>query len=165
MESSDLHSLNPEENLGYLPKPIPVPRDGEIAALLSRTISEHSLAKLQRRMTDGHATVLRAFAERMATAAVRSRDPEQLRTGLVALLLAIGSTDSREGFLLLPLFFDAMLKLGIDPSSFAHSMRHVVGDRLVAPYSEFMSRSDKTLASMGYEEGADNEGFRYVRNW
>jgi hypothetical protein len=165
LENVDLAVLDPEDNVAYLPKPIPTVRDGEIANLLSGSIAEQSLARLQRRITDGHAAVLRAFAERMASAAVRTGSMEQLRFGLVALLLGIGRGDSRDGWAILPLFYDALLKLHEDPLAFMGSIRQVVGDSVAVPFAKFLSRSDKTLEAMGYREGADADGFRYVRTW
>jgi len=164
-EDIDLDVLSPENNTGYLPRPIPVIRDGQIADLLSRSMAEYSLARLSLRLTDGHAMVLRAFAERMASAAVRNRSPEQLRIGLIALLLGIGRADLREGLAVLPLFHNGLLKLHIDPPAFADSVRQTVGDRLADPFVQFMNRADKTLEAMGYQEGVDTDGFRYVRSW
>jgi hypothetical protein len=160
-----LDVLNPGDNIGYLPKPIPTIRDRQIEDLLLQSIADHSLATLSRRLTDGHGMVLRVFAERMASSAVRYRSQEQLRVGLIALLLGLGRADSREGLLVFPLFFDAMIKLSIVPLAFGDSVRQVVGDRLWEPFGQFMHRSDKSLKAMGYQAGTDGDGFRYLRDW
>jgi hypothetical protein len=164
-ETIDVAMLNPSENIGYLSKPIPDSRDLEIGNLLRRYLFDRSLLHLRRCINDDHARVLRAFAERSASGAVRNNDPEQLRVGLIALLLALSQTESREGLMILAVIYDAMLRLRLEPSAFSDSVRQVVGELLISPFANFMTRSDKTLRAMGYEEGADSDGFRYVRNW
>jgi len=164
-ENLDLEPLNLDQNLGYGPKPIPVSRDQEIGDLLSRCIASQTLARLHRSIQDGHAMVLRAFAERTASAAVRSGSATQLRIGLVALLLTLDGAEARDGWTILPLFYDAIARLRLDPSVFIESVRQTIGDRLVVPFAEFLRRSDKSLKAMGYSAGTDADGFRYVRNW
>lgn len=164
-EDFDLGILSPDRNLGYLPKPIPTERDREIGELLLSAVASQRVARLRHCLNEGSEAVLRAFAERMASTSVRSNDPAQLRLGLIALLLSWGRADSRDALTVLPLFHDAILRLSLDSSEFIESVRQVVGDRLAEPFVDFLKRSDKSLASMGYSEGADKDGFRYVRNW
>jgi hypothetical protein len=163
----NLGILTPDLNRAYLPQPIPTARDGEICTLLSLTIADHRVARFAHCLEDGHAMVLRAFSERMASAAVRARDPEKLRLGLIALLLAWPGPDSRDSLTILPLFCDASGILGLDSASFVATVRQSIGDQLSAPFVEFLTRSDKnqSLKSMGYSRGADKDGFRYIRNW
>ena len=164
-ENLDLEVLNPNRNLGYLPKRIPIARDGEIDDLLSRYIARRSVARLQRCMQEGNKLVLRAFAERMASAAIRNSSPGQLRLGLIALLLTLDGLDARDGLTILPLYYDAILRLRPDPFEFTESVRQIIGDRMAVPLTEFLKRADKSLKAMGFSEGADADGFRYVRNW
>jgi hypothetical protein len=161
----DLEVNDPDQNIGYLPKSIPDLRDREIEDLLSRCVASEALASLQRCVDEDHAMVLRAFAERMATTAVRNNNATQLRTGLIALLLTQAESDFRDGLMILPLYCDAIAKLHIDPSEFTDSVRQIVGNQMLVPFTEFLRRADKSLKSMGYIEGADADGFRYLRNW
>lgn len=164
-KNADLGVLDPNLNIGYLPKPIPQPRDHEIEDILAQHMACGSFARLCHSISRGNARVLHAFAERMATAAIRNNSPGQLNFGLIALLLGQAASDSRDGLTVFPLFLDAMTKLRLDPHEIAESVRQAIGDRLTAPLVEFMKRSDKSLQSMGYSEGADDDGFRYIRNW
>jgi hypothetical protein len=163
----NLDLLKPEVNTGYLPQPIPATRDGEIGMLLSRVLEAKCLARFNQMIEDGHAVVLRAFAERMASSAVRNLDVANLRLGLIALLLSWHGPDSREALTVFPIFLDAISRLNLDLTSFVASIRQTVGDQLIDPLIEFLKRTEvnKSLEAMGYAEGADDDGFRYVRNW
>jgi uncharacterized Zn finger protein (UPF0148 family) len=162
----DLRALQTEVNLGYLPQPIPTARDAEIRALMSQVMDSRSIARFSNRLRDGESTVLEAFAERMATLAVRNRDPTILEAGLIALLLS-PSPDSRESLIVFALFCDAIVRLGIDHSTLIASLRSTLGDRLATPFLELLKRPEhnRSLHSMGYVEGADADGFRYIRTW
>jgi hypothetical protein len=78
--------LEPAVNQGYLPKPIPTERDNEILQVLVSCIADNSVARFKQSFNPGHASVLQAYAERMASIAVCNRKPETLRMGLFALL-------------------------------------------------------------------------------
>jgi hypothetical protein len=163
----DLNVLEPDANQGYLPRAIPTSRDDEIARLLSQVLAEDRVAQFARQVGEGHSAVLRAFAERMATAAVRRQDPALLRLGMIALLLPWPGPDSRETLLIFPLFYDAIQRIGFDGESFIAAIRQLVGDQPIAPFVQFLQRSEpsKSLEAMGYAVGSDQDGFRYVRNW
>jgi hypothetical protein len=166
-DTFDLEVLEPDANRGYLPQPIPIARDSEITKLLLQIIDEHHWVLFTRHILDGHALVLRAFAERMASAAVRNRNPELLRVGLIALLLSWRGADLRETLTVCPLFCDAARRIGVDLAVVVASIRQMIGDEPAAPFIEFAKRSEssKSLQAMGYAAGADDEGFRYLRNW
>ena len=163
----NLDLLSPEANRAYLPQPIPAVRDGEIGMLLSQMVESKFLARFHDRLEDGHSLVLRAFAERMASAAVRNRDVASLRLGLIALLLSWRGPDSRDTLTVFPLFLDAISRLDLNLRSFVTSIRQDVGDQLIGPLAEFLKRNEvnRSLQVMGYAEGADDDGFRYIRNW
>jgi hypothetical protein len=163
----NLDVLEPAVNRGYLAQAIPTARDAEIGGLLSRVMEEHHVARFMRCLQDGHAIVLRVFAERMASEAIRNRDAAVLRLGLIALLLSWHGPDSRETLMVFPIFYDAVRRMGLDLTLLVASIRETIGDQLAAPFVEFLQRSesDKSLQAMGYAEGADNDGFRYQRNW
>ncbi len=163
----DLDILEPESNRGYLPQPIPAPRDGQIVALLSQLVTENRLASFAHQLAEGHAVVLRVFAERIAAAAVRNGDIALLRLAAIGLVLSWRGPDCRETLLVFPLLYDAIRRMGIDAGAFVASIRQTVGDQLASPLIEFLKRSehDKSLQAMGYAAGTDHDGFRYVRNW
>jgi hypothetical protein len=162
-----LNVLDPGANRGYLPQGIPTARDDEISDLLSKVIVEQRIVQFTRNLKDGHGAVLRAFAERMTSAAVRNGDQGLLRKGLIALLLSSRSPDFRDTLMIFPLFYHAAGRLGLDLGPFLDSIRQTIGDPFSAPFAEFLKRpaTNKSLQVMGYAEGADNDGFRYIRNW
>jgi hypothetical protein len=159
--------LEPGTNRGYLSQPIPAPRDGEIVALLSQVLAENRLARFAGQLMEGHAIVLRVFAERIAAAAVRDSNPELLRLAMIGLLLSWLGTDCRETLVVFPVLYDAIQRMGVEIGSFVASIRQTVGDQLASPLIEFLKRSerDKSLQAMGYTTGTDRDGFRYVRHW
>ena len=86
---------------------------------------------------------------------------------MMGMFLQIGVSDVREDILRLTLIHAAALKLGIDPRSvFLESARQFGLDDTYG-LEAFLKRSDedKSLDSMGYVEGADDDGFRFVRTW
>jgi len=159
--------LEPGANEGYLPLPIPAKRDFEISTLLREVIEQEQLVRFKRLILEGHGLVLMAFAERMASAAVRNHDQEALRLGLIALLLSWQAADSREPLAICPLFYDAARRMELDLKVFFASIRLSTGDQILAPFIEFGNRSERnmSLTSMGYAAGEDDDGFRYLRNW
>lgn len=165
--TNELIPLERAENRGYLQQQIPAPRDDEIAKLLLTVIRESRFARFSHALNEGHAVVLRVFAERMATAAVRNNDANALELAMISLLLSWRSPDCRETLVVFPVLYDAMRRLGVDVDSFVTEIRQVVGDQRIEPLTRFLDRSErnKSLAVMGYTVGIDTEGFRYMRNW
>src|SRR5262249_46769613 len=109
-----VHVLDPASNKGYLNRPIPVARDTEIRDLLA-TASPQALATV---LDQSHASVLQAFAERMAALAVRRHDPDVLRDGIRAVAAAFEvADDEREVLLVLPLLWRSAELLELDPAS------------------------------------------------
>jgi hypothetical protein len=165
--SLNLDILEPSLNIAYLPQPIPVSRDREIFDLLSRAIADNHVARFRGAIKEGHANVLSAFSERMASMAVRQKDLDVLSRGLVALLLAWRETDSKESLPIMALYCDAIRILDLNSVSLVDSVRQILGDVLVEPFVAFLARSEanRSLQAMGYSRASDHDGFRYIRNW
>ncbi len=162
-ESSDsLEVLRPERNRGYLKTPLPKQRDTDISELVGS--GGPDLSRVGR--THDHHPVLRVFAERMASWAVRTGDLETLKTGLVALSLA-GLGESRDTLTILPLFLHAAKKLGFDPVALFREAAQTASPAAAEVLEGFLRREaeDQTLEAMGYREGRDADGFRYERTW
>lgn len=162
-----LDVLEPTANVGYGKKSIPIDRDMEIETLLRTSLNERSLAVLHNKLNAGHQSVLRVFAERTATAAVRSKDQDSLRLALVALSLSGLEAGSRDSLAILPVQLHAAAEIQCDIRDLYENVRCAVGDRFSKPLFDFLKRSeeDKSLEAMGYSIGADTDGFRYVRDW
>lgn len=163
----DLEILRPEANPGYLQAPLPTSRDGEIIALLSQVIAEDRVAEFAHQLLEQQGLVLRVFGERMASAAVRNKDPALLKTAAIGFLLDVSYSDVRDVLIVLPLFCDAIKRLKLNAKSFCKSVRAITGEQLASPLEKFLKRKeqDKSLEAMGYIASADADGFRYVRTW
>lgn len=108
--------------------------------------------------------VLLAFAERMATQALREGSAACITAGLVACVLEGGQFDSRETLVVLTLLYDSAGRIGLEPAavfqevaSLAHMMP--IADSL----RRFPDRKPQDLAieSMGYRTVMTRDGARY----
>jgi hypothetical protein len=111
--------------------------------------------------------VLNVFAERAASITVRHQDVRELRAGLLAAAIANSITgDPRDTLPALSLLHRAAEMIGNDPRLEFSSVYEIWGGRESA-LANFLRRTpeDKTIEAMGYEEGDDKRGFRFVRNW
>jgi hypothetical protein len=111
--------------------------------------------------------VFLAFAERMASLAVRLNSYEPLMTAMMAMFLQIGIGDVREDIIILTLIHAATEKLGSDPRFIFLESARQFGLEDTSGLEAYLRRSDesKSLKSMGYSEGTDQDGFRFVRLW
>jgi hypothetical protein len=153
-----LKSVN---NFGYGRKQLPSTRDDEIRAYIEASGSQ----QLREEIPLDSAPVLRVFAERAASLAVRNADWELLRAGLIA--LAKAGLESRESLLVLVLYCDAAKRIAIDERLLFGGVGNLLGEAVLGHLTRFLARApqDKSLQSMGYRaEGAAAE-FRYVRSW
>ncbi len=80
-------------------------------------------------MTRAHGSVLVAFAERLASRAVRENKPEFIGAGLSALAIAIKLLDFREVLPIVSLLHRSAEKLGLDPSRAVLADRRLQGCR------------------------------------
>ncbi|MGC0423081.1 hypothetical protein [Embleya sp. AB8] len=114
---------------------------------------------------NGRWEILDTYAFRMASLAVRNRDPLALRRGIVSALISMKSTDDEREVLptlsLLYLAWELLADQGV-PFQAPHEL-HV--EDTEDPLINFGRRSseDRGIRGMGYQEGSDAEGFRFVR--
>jgi hypothetical protein len=159
--------LESRNNVGYGPMDIPCARDGQIRDLildLTENVSFEQLIRLVPRDAD---RTLSAFAERAASIAVRRREGRELRAGLLAAALALSLTDDpRDALPALALLYRAATMIGRDPGQEFAAANRLTGDR--APdLVDFARRApeDRTVEAMGFHEGADRNGFRFICDW
>lgn len=160
----DLDILLTSNNLGYGNWELPCPRDHEITAIVEdRCSSGGQRADLTR----DHIDALRGYAERMASLAVRTNSPRLVGLGAQALGLIAELSDYREDLLVFCLLWNASERLGVDLASLASANLNPVCSGGLSRLEAFGHRSpkDRSLAAMGYVEGQDDGGFRYVRTW
>lgn len=161
----DLDVLELDRNHGYGPRPIPSDRDSEIETVVRRGLSPEGYGELRSGVRPEHQAVLRAYAERMASLAVRRQSAEPLGAALVALALGGLDDGSREALLILPLIYRSAELLGEDPAALFRQAAVRVGETAAGELGRFLGRDDRSIRSMGYVEGADEDGFRYRRTW
>ena len=111
--------------------------------------------------------VLVAYAERMASLAVRRHDRSTLVKGLVALMLGGLDENRRESLMLLAPLEDSAARIGVDLTELFQEVSVVVGTPLDQNLMAWLMRDaeDRSLASMGFDVGQDDSGFRYKLNW
>jgi hypothetical protein len=154
---------------GYLSRPIPDALDNSPRSLCHAYLrsAESDQALLQ--CADPRiASVLQGYAERLASLAVRRHQTTLVEASVVALGLSmlIGD-DAREWLLVLPLPWHAAERLEQPPQDLFELVAAQLPDPACAGLRQFAQRApeDRTLAAMGYQEGSDDEGFRYQRSW
>lgn len=86
---------------------------------------------------------------------------------MMAMFLQIGTGDVREDISILTLVHAAVHKLGLDPRAVFTGSAQQFGLTYTSGLEAFLGRSDedKSIDSMGYVEGTDEDGFRFVRTW
>jgi len=172
MESSifaDADCLRMTNNVGCGPLPIPQRRDDEIREIILRWagLDESTRRIAGESIEDDQRYTLLAYSERMASLAVRKRSSELIYLGLLALGIDGWRDDWRDNAVLLALHHDAAKKIGIDPDIVFGSAGDLLARKVSESLQSFLRRSgeDQSLEAMGYEEGRDDGGFRYVRTW
>ena len=166
IDPGELAILEPDRNVNYGRDGLPSVRDGEIRDLLLRmdSVGFDRVASL---VPPGGDRVLTAFAERAASIAVRHQDARELRVGILAAAIAQATTDdAREPLPALALLHRAAEMIGHDPGSEFTAAYEISGGR-ARGLPDFLRRSDedRKIEAMGYAEGDDQRGFRFLRNW
>jgi hypothetical protein len=152
---------------GYLPREIPHELDDRVRAVLRSFLAAPDdervlLACLPR------SSVFLLFAEREASRAVRQRSPELLMDAAIAIgMAAVQHNDEREGVMVMPVVWHAAAQLGVAQAPLFTSAANQVPEAGAKALLDFLTRKpeNQTLKCMGYREGADHDGFRFVRDW
>lgn len=161
-------SFDRRKYIGYGYSRISNEIDGDIARAIeffaARSLNEKE--RLTAEMSAAQAGVLATYGERMASLAVRRGDRSLLISGLVALAIAYGTSDDyREVLRVVPLHYRSAQLLGADPNQVFREASASVPAASQAPLLGQLARppEDRGIDVMGYEEGADADGFVYVR--
>lgn len=164
-----LQELDAAKVPGYGASKIPNEIDEKITRTLKSylELNEEEKKELKEKVRREHKFVFLAFAERMASLAIRAKSQEPLIVAMMAMFLQIGVGDVREDIVILILIYAAAHKLGLDPRSVFMEAARQFGLNDTSGLEAFLKRSneDKSLDSMGYVEGSDEDGFRFVRTW
>ncbi len=156
--------------MGYGPRPIPDPLDARVhllVGLIDGSGRNADAGAILSRMAQHHGSLLVAYAGRLASQAVRKGDPELIREGLKAAAFGSRLDDPREAIMILSLLYRSLEKLKADPSRFFGEASGLGDPYFDTNLRGFPSRSeeDRSIGAMGYIEGSDEGGFRYVRTW
>jgi hypothetical protein len=150
----------------YWKEPIPNDLDQEISTFLEKV---HNLPVSGRELIvdvikQEHTGALVAYAERMATLAVRRGEEDPIRLGLWAVVLAWREAwDQRDVIRRMGVLFDAARRIGADAVKLVEQAgRRAPGD-ISEVFFSFARRPDLESigVAMGYSEGRDSDGFRY----
>jgi hypothetical protein len=165
-----LEFLSANNNRGYLAHPIPDHRDAEIADLLGAVceMTDHERQLIMVMIGNEGSSVLRCYAERMASLSVRTKDPAPAHRGMLALAMAWRSeVDTREIWVVMGALFDALTRCGADGRREFRELGAVFGEDIAREFATFADRPDlhRIAELMGYVDGDDSDGFRYMRTW
>lgn len=154
---------------GYGPSRLPDARDDEVALFVAEVIEGGvgAVSQALDRITEPGRDVLRAYAERMASLAVRRKDRGRLVSGLVALVLGGLGENRVESLMIMALIEDGAKRIGENLQGIFDEVSAIVGHPATANLMLWASRnaSDRSLSSMGFKPGSDEDGFRYQLDW
>lgn len=152
---------------GYISDSIPNSVDIQIRDLLQSVDSEEGFAQMRTQIPRDSWNVLRLFAERAASLAVREESRLDVRVGLVAAEFALAYTDDfRDVLPAVSLLYRAAELIGIDPVLEFNSVALLTGDPAGSHVMKYLRRSpeNRTIERMGFIEGVDGSGFRFQYN-
>lgn len=154
---------------GYGPSTFPNPLDDEVLKLVAefRARGPEAVADAIAVSSDDGRGVLRSYAERMASFAVRTGDREVLLNAVIANVVGGLSANERESLMVMAPIDDAASRIGVDLPGLFEDAANCVGHPGTLSLVSWLSRTpeNRSLAAMGFaaEEGGD--GFRYVLRW
>jgi hypothetical protein len=154
---------------GYGPSALPDTRDKAVGDFVEGLIAAGPTAVTAAlsSITDKARQVLCAYAERMASLAVRRRDRDVLLRAVVALVLGGLDENRLESLMVMAPIQDAAERLGLDLPELFEAASNVVGHPGTVNLMLWLTRKpeDRSLASMGFVVAEDGDGFRYKLDW
>jgi hypothetical protein len=145
--------------------PFPDPRDADVDAYVRalREGGQPAVAATVAAVSERGRKVLRAYAERAATRAVRNDAADLLVLASIALVMGGLDQNDREALLRMPLVEDASRRIGVDLATVFEEVAGLVGHPGTVNLVLWLSRApeDRTLEGIGFAAGDDGDGFRY----
>lgn len=151
----------------YAPRAIPGPRDAEIADLISAVATRDDFDSLASGLDLRSSRILNLFAKRAASLAVRTGDVAWIQLGLRGALLSSTAEDYREIARTNSLLYRASEIVGSDPVELFESAAAIASSD-AAEAARLFAHADESARSitvMGYTEGSDGDGFRFISSW
>ena len=150
---------------GYGPSELPSERDDEVGEFVSGLVSgaPSAVADVLPRLTDKARQVLCAYAERMASLAVRHRDRATLLNAVVALVVGGLDENRLESLMIMAPIEDSAARVGVELPQLLEDASKIVGHPATVNLMLWLTRKDedRSLASMGFVVTEDADGFRY----
>jgi hypothetical protein len=154
---------------GYGPSRLPSRLDKEVSVYVDdlRRGGPRRIVEATERASERGRRVLRAYAERMASLAVREVDPDLLVRALIALTIGGLAQNERESMMVMSLIENSAKRLELDLESLFEQVSSMVGHQGTAAFAIWLRRSqhDRSLSAMKFVESADEGGFRYKLEW
>jgi predicted metal-dependent TIM-barrel fold hydrolase len=163
----DAEILSSDLTHGYGPRRLPDELDQVLEKVVD-ALEQSGFVTLLEIFNARHADVFLAFAERIASLAVRRQSSKDIHRGLIAVGIAAElTTDIREVILILPLLWRSASVIGLDPSHEFDSVAEELNGEGSALLKSFTRRTaeNQSIQVMGYIESEDDQGFRYRRTW
>lgn len=154
------------EAAGYFRAAMPSEWDDKIAQQIANSLGADVWEEILNKTEKRHWDILLYFAERAATLAVRRKDPEHLKRGLIAAGLSWTlAPDWRDVLLVFPVLYHAARMLNMDPEQLFHEVGRMFGGEVESEFTKFLQRSeeDKSLEVMGYQFIREPDGVRFKR--
>ena len=152
----------------YYPSPLPSPADEVLAEIVSAFTAWPP--DVRQRFTASLPTNKRGlfgiFGHRAATLAVRRGDPELLRLGLIANVIANSPIPTKRNVeTALAVFHHCARKLELDPRTLFEEAARLATDEMAERLIAFADRPDVTLKQFGWREIRSADGVRYKFEW
>lgn len=168
--ADDLAPFLAGSNRGYVDSAIPSARDAQLAAYLRQLVAGDAATRdhAADALGPSYTGTFLAFAERMASRAVRDGDAAHAELGLWALALTWRrSKDVTAAIPPLGLLYDAAKRAGADPAGLFHRIAAACPADVGPVLRDFSQRPDldEIAEEMGFAQGRDRDGFRYRRTW
>jgi hypothetical protein len=164
-----LRQVRTEDPVGYGSRVFDSELDRKMTAFVDAFVAASPLEReaLGSERDPRLASVMRVYAERQASLAVRRASGDELFRGFVALGAEGFVADAREDLLVLSLLFDAARRLRVDPREAVERAREFITAPAARYFEQFLARgpADQAIEAMGYRAGTDAGGFRYERTW
>ena len=137
--------------------------DGYVAGLMSG--GPAAVKKALDAVSEPGRTVLRAYAERAASRAVREQAPDLLVRALVALVVGGLDFNAFEALIPMAAVEDAGYRIGAEPGEFFGTAADLVGPTGTVSLFLWLARNpaERSLEYMGLAADSDESGFRYRR--
>ncbi len=143
--------------------PVPAAALGEQMLDEAIALPESTRNALMHGLTPEDSTLLLGMASGKAVCAVRDGAPEELRYGLIALVLEDRRQDWRETLRMLCLLNHSAGKLGVNLEAIYQSLKPLASTETARLMSGYFEGGERDIRAMGYKEDTSPDGFIYTR--